>query len=124
MMRARHYLSGQEHYNTLVQPADEFLVAFPTSSKGKRIIAYLHARRAIALSSHGNDMGEESGRKWHAKALQAARLAKDLYPVSSRAMSFLCRIFLRICRVPCQGALPGMIESKGSLLSLFPLRLV
>ena len=79
------------------------------------MIAYLHARRAMALSSHGNNMGEvqdallfilcfgfsnllhldldtftmqESGRKWHAQALEAARKSRNLFPDFSDAILF------------------------------------
>ena len=69
-MHARHYLAASQEYQTLVQPAEEFLQGFPESSKGNQLVAYMHARRAIALSSHGNDMGEESGKKWHMQALE------------------------------------------------------
>ena len=72
-MRARHYHDAVQEYQALVQPAEEFLQGFPSSTKGNHLIAYMHARRAMALSSHGNDMGEESGRKWHAQALEVRR---------------------------------------------------
>ena len=67
LLRARLFMRGYEAYESLVPAADDFLMAFPSCTKGARLIAHLHARRALTLSSHGNDMGQQSGPKWHEK---------------------------------------------------------
>ena len=66
-MRDRHFYDAYQKYQTVVSTSEEFVQAFPTSARGCALVGYLHARRAIALSCHGNNMGEESGRKWHAE---------------------------------------------------------
>ena len=43
-MRARHYFAASQEYQTLVQPADEFLQGFPESIRGNKLVAYMHAR--------------------------------------------------------------------------------
>jgi hypothetical protein len=66
-MHDRHFYDAYQKYQTMVSTSEEFVQAFPSSARGCALVGYLHARRAIALSCHGNDMGEESGRKWHAQ---------------------------------------------------------
>ena len=114
-MHARQYMDGYTEYQSLMDSSDQFVEAFPHSARGCQLIAYLHARRAMALSSHGNNMGEvqdallfilcfgfsnllhldldtftmqESGRKWHAQALEAARKSRNLFPDFSDAILF------------------------------------
>jgi len=88
MMRARHFMDGYNEYQTLVQCADEFVSSFPDCNKGCQLVAFLHSRRAIALSSHGHTFGVESGRKWHAQALEAAQYSKALYPTFADAVLY------------------------------------
>ena len=42
----------------------------------------------MALSSHGNDMGEESGKKWHVQALEVCVRARAR--VRAYMHAFMC----------------------------------
>ena len=99
-MHDRHFYDAYQTYQTVVQTAEEFAQAFPGSARGCELVGYLHVRRAIALSCHGNDMGEESGRKWH------AQVSVSLYlPLALSVSSLSVSVSLCLPRVVCVRAL-------------------
>lgn len=109
-MHARHFYDAYQEYQTVVSTSEEFVQAFPSSARGCALVAYLHARRAIALSCHGNDMGEESGRKWHAQVCVSMYLALHL---SFLALSELMFLYIRDDVFACHAASPSHNGAAG-----------